>query len=124
MYVHIWIARVCFVCVCAFSSDIVIKDNKHIHTHHPVYYIHCDNWAHHTMLIHLPSINSHSSAAHTPTCCIWVGTDKGNVIMMTVDIESPTTEDQPRILELGRKGNILCSAAYHMSCFIDILYLY
>ena len=47
------------------------------------------------------------SAAHTPTCCIWVGTDKGNVVMMTVNIESPATKDQPRTVELTPSGNVL-----------------
>ena len=54
----------------------------------------------------------YSPTAHTPTCCIWVGTDKGNVIMMTVDIESPTTEDQPRIVKLINKGNVTSVFAY------------
>ena len=48
------------------------------------------------------------STAHTPTCCIWAGTDKGNVVMMTVNIESPDTEDQPRTVELGRRGVFAC----------------
>ena len=45
------------------------------------------------------------STAHAPTCCIWVGTDKGNVIMMTVHVKSSSTEDQPRIVELTPSGN-------------------
>ena len=48
-----------------------------------------------------------SSTAHTPTCCIWVGTDKGNVIMMTVHVKLSSTEDQPRIVELTPSGNVL-----------------
>ena len=47
-----------------------------------------------------------TSTAHTSTCCIWVGTDKGNVIMMTVHVKSSSTEDQPRTVELTPSGNV------------------
>ena len=55
------------------------------------------------------------STAHTPTCCIWVGTDKGNVIVMAVHVKSSSTENQPRTVELTPSGNIssaLC--VYHI----------
>ena len=44
------------------------------------------------------------STAYSPTCCIWVGTDKGNVIMMTVHTESPAAEDKPRTVEVTHIG--------------------
>ena len=62
------------------------------------------------------------STAHTPTCCIWVGTDKGNVIMMTVHVKSSSTEDQPRIVELTPSGNVLLCVLYCMCVIVLCVY--
>ena len=44
--------------------------------------------------------------ALTPTCCIWVGTNAGNVIMMSMHVKSPATRKQPRTMELTHTGNV------------------
>ena len=50
--------------------------------------------------------------APTPTGCVWVGTNKGNVIMMTVHIKSPATKEHPRTVELNHSGNLLLYLLY------------
>ena len=57
----------------------------------------------------------HSLAAHTPTGTIWVGTNNGNVIMMSVHVKSSATKEQSRTLELIPGG--MCCPLYMCTCY-------
>ena len=50
-------------------------------------------------------------AAQTPTGCVWIGTNKGSVIMMTLQV-SPATGYQPRTVKLIHNGNTLYTPLY------------
>ena len=52
--------------------------------------------------------------AHTPTGTIWVGTNNGNVIMMSVHVKSSATKEQSRTLELIPGGNVLSTVYVHV----------
>ena len=56
----------------------------------------------------------HSLTAHTPTGTIWVGTNNGNVIMMSVHVKSSATKEQSRTLELIPGGNVLSTVYVHV----------
>ena len=79
--------------------------------------------------IHFPIINVqihcrwiivtlHSLTAHTPTGTIWVGTNNGNVIMMSVHVKSSATKEQSRTLELIPGG--MCCPLYMCTCYNSV----